>query len=250
MKKDYTHIGMLLDRSFSMLGLKSAVIEGVNGLIEDQRTGKGTCTLSLVQFDYSPFTKKNKDVFNASFRTDSASNFETGYLQVCSFADIKFAPKLDESNYVPRGNTAYLDALGKMISDTGEYLSNLPEDQRPDKVVIFVYTDGEENSSIKYTKSDIKALIKHQEEKYGWQFMFLGANMDAVAEGESLGINVANSVTFNATDMQAVKCSVMAASSNLRSYRSTGDIKSLNYTEEQRSILEGKEGKSLWKSRS
>jgi uncharacterized protein YegL len=207
MKKNYTDITLLLDRSGSMAGTKADTIGGVNTFIEDQKKEEGEAKFTLVQF---------------------ATTARTDYTK-----DIKDVELLNQDTYQPTGaSTAYLDALGKTINETGERLSALPDDERPEKVVVVVMTDGFENASREFRRGTIKEMIKHQEEKYNWQFVFMGANMDAVAEGSTFGVKSANAFTF-VQDSAGLKSAYGALSSNLRSYRK-GEVENMSFTPEQR----------------
>lgn len=174
MKKDYTHIGMLIDRSGSMTNLKAAMEEAYAGFIYNQKRQPGTATFSLVEFDN-----------------------ETTVLHW--FQDLSRVPEHFE--LIPRDSTALYDALGEFIIDTGKKLVSLPEDQRPSKVVVLILTDGEENASREFSSDNIKKMIEEQQNKYSWEFIFMGANQDAVLEAKKIGINSNNSITFGANRM-------------------------------------------------
>jgi hypothetical protein len=124
-----------------------------------------------------------------------------------------------------------LDAVGKTINSIGNRLSATPEDERPDKVIFVITTDGMENASREFVKSTVKEMIKHQQDKYSWTFMFLGANMDAVGEAASLGINTDFARTYTASDWgtQSVYSSVSNAMAYVRSVDYTNDVNSTSY---------------------
>jgi hypothetical protein len=159
-----------------------------------------------------------------------------------SFVDIAKAQVLNREIYVPHNFTPLLDSIGRAIYETGEHLAALPEAQRPEKVLFVIITDGAENASIEYSKDDIKTVIEHQTTKYGWDFIFLGANMDAVATGTSFGIASGMSVNFAATDA-SVTCSTETLSSKVSVYRSAADVNfaksSLNYSDADRIVSLG-----------
>lgn len=157
--KDYTDVVIVLDRSGSMSSVKDDTEGGFNNFIQKQKQLEGKCVVSLYQFD---------------------SEFETVY----EGRDIQEVPPLYLS---PRWATALLDAMGRAINLTGDRLRNLPESERPNKVVFVVLTDGYENSSREFSKAQIKEKVEHQEEKYRWLFVFLGAGMDAILEGSNYG---------------------------------------------------------------
>jgi hypothetical protein len=204
MRQDLTDITVVLDRSGSMATVINDTIGGFNKFVDDQKKASGAANFTLVQFD-------------------------TEYEFVHRAINIKDVPSLV---FQPRGATALLDAIGKAIVETGERLDKMPEHDRPSKVVFVIITDGEENSSKEYKKARINELIKQQSEKYQWQFVFLGANQDALKEADSLGISTANAMNFSATAV-GVKNSFSATSHNLAMYRS-GDVVNMAYSQHDR----------------
>lgn len=202
MKKNYTHVAILIDRSGSMHSIKSDVIGGFNELIEEQKKLSGDLTVSLVQFDENLGLKY--DVLNDFSKLDSVQ-------------------LLTEQNYNPRGQTPLNDSLAKLINETGQKLASMQENERPEKVLIVSITDGKENASREYTKDGLKKLIEHQESKYSWQFMYIGANQDSFSEGSSRGISAA--YNFSA-DSKGTKKMSKVMSATLASYRSSSsDVK-------------------------
>lgn len=169
MKKGKTHVTFVLDRSGSMASVWSDVEGGYKSLIEDQQKESGECTFSLYAFDDS---------------------FDTIEL----FTEIKKVKA--ELNVKPRGMTSLYDAIGKAINETGEKLASLPESERPEKVMVYIQTDGQENSSREFTGKRVKEMIKLQNETYNWQFNFLGADDACLKQAESLGINQAYYATY------------------------------------------------------
>ena len=198
MKTNYTHIGILLDASSSMYSIQTDIIGGYNKLIDEQKLEKGDLTVSIAQFA-GPGTFK----------------------VISDMKKISEVEALTTSNYVPNGNTALMDAATKFITDIGNKLSSLSEAEKPEKVLITLITDGEENASIESTKASLANLIKHQEEKYNWQFAFIGANQDSFAESSKIGIT-RNSVNYSA-DVLGVNKMFKGMSSKMSSYRG-GDI--------------------------
>jgi len=194
--KDKTHIVYIVDRSGSMMGKESDVIGGFNKFIKDQKEIPGEASMVLVKFDHE-------------------------YGPVDTWDSIQNVPELDNNSYIPRGSTALLDAIGRTIATQGENLSNIAENERPDKVIVLIMTDGLENNSHEYTKTKIKEMISHQQEKYNWKFVFLGANQDSFAEASSMGIS--QSLTANYANNSKGINSMYASTSNLvRNFRSTG----------------------------
>ena len=163
-------IAVLLDRSGSMEAIKSDTEGGFNAFIDGQRNGSLDIRVTLAQFD-------------------------THYDVVYANRPIDEVPHLDLQ---PRGMTALYDALGKLITDVGAELAALSEHQRPGRVTVVVLTDGHENSSREWTHKAVSDVIRRQERDYSWEFVFLGANMDAVAIGQQLGFAKDRSMTYAA----------------------------------------------------
>ncbi len=174
MKDDLTDITIVLDRSGSMASVREDTIGGFNSFLEEQKAVSGSATLSLVQFD---------------------DRYEVLY----EGRRLQDAPLLTAQTFVPRGSTALLDAVGRTIQATGVRLAALPERERPRKVLFVVMTDGEENASREFSSGQIFDMITHQREKYQWEFVFVGANQDAIATGASYGIPQANALNYAAT---------------------------------------------------
>ena len=164
----YTDLTMVLDRSGSMQSIKDDTIGGFDAFLSEQRRLSGRCMVSLVQFDNE-------------------------YEEVYTGRDITDAPGL---TLVPRGSTAMLDAIGRAVNATGARLAALPEDQRPGTVIVGIMTDGLENASREFTYPTVKALIERQEQVYGWTFMYMGANQDAIEVGASLGVARDRALTY------------------------------------------------------
>lgn len=196
MNTNLTEIVCILDRSGSMGPLTNDVIGGFNKFVGEQRTVPGEVKVTLVLFDHE-------------------------YLKPYDCVDIKTIPVLDTATYVPRGMTALLDALGKTITTVGERLAQTPEEERPEKVLVVVMTDGYENSSLEYTKDQIKEMIEHQQSKYSWNFIFLGANMDAIQEGGSVGFRDTQCLNFM-SNSDGVSEVYSQLSTYVTSYRQTG----------------------------
>lgn len=173
MNKDLTDIILVLDRSGSMQSIAGDTIGGVNRFIDDQKAASGRATFTLNQFDHE---------------------FE----RVVSTQDITGVKHLTDTTFIPRGGTALYDAIGRSINETGARLAAMPETERPAHVVFVIMTDGFENSSREFTFNRIKEMITHQREKYGWEFVYLGANQDAMAVGAGMGISPGNSMSYAA----------------------------------------------------
>jgi hypothetical protein len=171
---DFTDITIILDRSGSMASVAHDTIGGFNRFVEDQKGGHGEAALTLVQFD---------------------NQYEVVYAGT-PIADV---PVMTGETFVPRGSTALLDAIGRTIDDTGRRLASLPEAQRPETVIIVIITDGYENASRRYTSHRVGEMIAHQSDIYSWQFVFLGANQDAIATAASMGVDAGSALTYAAT---------------------------------------------------
>lgn len=210
MKKDYFDITVVLDRSGSMSSVKNDTIGGLNSFIESQKRDKnGEVTFTLLQFD---------------------NEFDYVY-KALKLSDVK---GLTDKTFEPRGSTALLDAMGRAIRDTGERLSAMKEEDRPEKVIFVVLTDGHENASQEFNKSQIAQMVKHQQEVYSWEFIFLAANQDAVLSGREYGFTTGKSMSYahNAVGTKGAFESISRISSNYRSknYNNT------DFTEEERKL--------------
>jgi uncharacterized protein YegL len=167
--QNLSHIYFLLDRSGSMTSIRSETIAGFDAFIAEQRKVPGTCQVTLAQFD---------------------DHYDVVYVD----RDVHDVPTLE---LTPRGSTALLDALGRLIVTAGEKLDALPEDKRPGSVVVGVMTDGYENASHDWTHERIKALIEKQTKDYAWEFLYLGADQDAIEEGSKMGFAAAKSMSYS-----------------------------------------------------
>lgn len=189
MKAGYTHISFVLDRSGSMSSCATDTEGGFNTFIEGQKKVEGTATFTMVQFD-------------------------NVYEIVHDAIDIQSVPKL---KFEPRGQTALLDAIGKTILSTGEFLKNKAEDDRPEHVIFAILTDGYENASKEFKTEQINEMIKRQTDVYKWHFVYLGANQDAIAVGGKLGVMASNSVTY---DSAKIGSTYSVLESNMKALRS------------------------------
>lgn len=167
---ELTLIAILLDRSGSMQSIKADTEGGFAAYIEQQRAVPKTIAVTLAQFD-------------------------TEYELVYANRPIAEVPPLE---LLPRGGTALYDAVGRLVTDVGAELAARPEQERPGTVIVVVLTDGHENSSREWTNDAVRKLIQQQEQDYNWTFLFLGANMDAVAIGTGMGIAPGQAITYAA----------------------------------------------------
>lgn len=173
MHKDYTSINIILDSSGSMMSLVGSTLSGFNTFLAEQKVLPGKVDLTLVTF-----SDKHNMVHNCVSLNDIAN--------------------LNVETYCPSGGTALLDAIGFTVNNVGAKLASMPESDRPSKVLFLIITDGAENSSHEFTKNQIKDMITHQQDKYSWSFVYMGANLDAISEGTSLGIAAANTYNYSA----------------------------------------------------
>jgi len=171
MRNDLADVSFVLDRSGSMSSVREDTIGGFNSFIEAQQKLPGECLATLMQFD------DQHDV-------------------LYSGKPIKDVPKLTAETFVPRRSTALLDAIGRTIVATGARLAAMPEADRPEKVMFVILTDGGENASREFNRKQIFDMIKLQTETYKWDFVFIGANQDAIATGASLGVMAGKSMTY------------------------------------------------------
>ena len=207
MKNGYSDITVVLDRSGSMACLVDEVIGAFNTFVDEQQQVAGQASFSLVQFD---------------------DRYEV-YLDAVDLAKVG---RLDRTTYVPRGMTALYDAVGRAIVATGTRLAALDEAERPDKVVFLVQTDGEENASHEYDAATLQAMIRHQQDKYAWEFVFLGANIDAGSVAEEIGIARDKALQY-ANNADGTRAAFAAVSDNLAGFR-RGDRQHMAYAEEDR----------------
>lgn len=163
MDKNLTYIAILLDRSGSMRGSESDVVGGVNTFLDEQRKVPGEALVTIARFD---------------------TEFET----IMEDVRLKDARNIVPSDFVPRGNTALCDALNRLIAHIGAKLASMPEEKRPHQVHFLTFSDGEENQSQEVTREAVVKLVKHQETKYAWKFLFFGMGIDGLAVGGSVGI--------------------------------------------------------------
>lgn len=183
-----TQLAFLLDRSGSMQSIKSDVVGGFAAFIDEQRAGDGRCTATLAQFD---------------------KEYEVVYRGI----DLAQVPPL---TLLPRGGTALLDSMGRLITDTAAEIDALPEADRPGTVIVAIMTDGEENASREWRRPDIKALVEQQTNEHGWEFLYMGADQDAVEVGKGLGIKEELSITYARSKSREA---MLLTGQTVRSYR-------------------------------
>ena len=192
-KNGITELVFILDRSGSMSGLESDTIGGFNAMIEKQKKQDGECYVSTVLFD------NVSEVLHDRVR----------------LAEIK---PMTECDYTVRGCTALIDAIGGAIHHIGNVHKYARKEVVPEHTIFVITTDGMENASHKYTSDKVKTMIEHQKEKYGWEFLFIGANIDAVETAAKYGISKDRAVNYNADEMgtQILYASVSEVVGNVR----------------------------------
>jgi hypothetical protein len=183
-----THLYFLLDRSGSMQTIVDDTVGGFDAFIAEQRKSPGECRVTLAQFD-------------------------DHYEEVYADRPIADVPSLVLQ---PRGTTALLDSIARLVIDAGKRLEALPEDQRPGTVVVGIMTDGMENASREWAHPQIKQLIEKQTQEYQWQFLYLGADQDAIEVGMSIGVGAGHAVTYG---RGKVKQAMAATAANVTRYR-------------------------------
>ncbi len=209
MKPSITDITLVVDRSGSMEQRREDAEGGVNAFVRNQATEPGEANLTLVQFD-------------------------TEYEFIHQGIPIREAP---EYRLEPRGMTALLDAVGRAINETGIRLNALPEADRPGLVIFVITTDGLENSSKEFTKAQIKEMIEHQQNKYGWHFTFLGANQDAFAEAGAMGMRPGAAADYAMHKVGAAYEMTSRKISRMRSQHRSGQEVKDEFTDEERDAM-------------
>lgn len=213
-RSDLTHLYFLLDRSGSMQSIKADTEGGFAAFIAEQGSSAsgGECRVTLAQFD-------------------------NAYELVYADRPLADVPPLE---LAPRGSTALLDAMGRMITDAGAQLASLPEDQRPGTVVVAVMTDGHENASKEWTHPAIKSLVEQQTGAYHWQFLYMGADQDAIEVGRSMGVAAEHSVTYGRGKAREAMAATSAKVAGLRAARVANPAAMApGYSQSERDELKG-----------
>ena len=171
MRKNLTEMVFILDKSGSMSGLEADTIGGFNGMIEKQKKEAGEALVSTVLFSNESSVLHDR-------------------------VDLRKIEPMTDQQYFVGGCTALIDAIGGAIHHIGNVHKYAREEDRPEHTIFIITTDGMENASRRYTSDQVKAMVKRQKEKYGWEFLFLGANIDAVETAAHFGIDEDRAVTF------------------------------------------------------
>ena len=197
MNENLTGIIIILDKSASMNSLTEGIIESYNNLIKGQKVIPGEAVLTTVLFN---------------------DNFKLLHDRV----NIKDFKPITNREYAANGKRALFNALGKTINDIGFKLYNSPEDDRPNKIIFFIVTSGEDNASREYSQEKVKGMIELQKKTYGWEFIFMGANIDSVSAASAIGIpkNMAFDIAGDEEGFFCAQEAMGAALSNLRRFES------------------------------
>ncbi|MGV8981581.1 vWA domain-containing protein [Clostridium sp.] len=198
MKTNLTELVFILDRSGSMSGLESDTIGGYNALLKKQKEEPGEAIITTVLFD---------------------DKYELLHDRI----NVKGIRPITEKEYFVCGCTALLDAIGKTINKIGNVQKNTNEEQRADKVMFVITTDGMENASNEYNYEKIKKMVEWQKKKYGWEFIFIGANIDAISTAAKFGISSDRAVSYNA-DGEGTRLNYEAVSSVVSELRASRPI--------------------------
>jgi uncharacterized protein YegL len=198
MKKDLTELVFILDKSGSMSGLESDTIGGFNSMLQKQKALDGECRITTVLFD---------------------NHYELLHDRL----DLRAVSPITEKEYYVGGSTALLDAIGRTIRKLVNVQRSTAEDYRAGKVLFIIITDGMENVSREFSSQQVKTMIEHEKEKYGWEFIFLGANIDAVETAGRYGIDADRAVDYVA-DSEGTALNFTVMSQTVASFRKTGEV--------------------------
>jgi uncharacterized protein YegL len=193
MKTNLTELVFILDRSGSMGGMESDTIGGFNSMLQKQQAESGECHITTVLFD---------------------QQYEVLHDRI----DIRAVNPITEHEYFVRGNTALLDAIGRTINKIGVVQKNTAEAYRAEKVLFVVTTDGMENASREFDYAKIKSMIERHKSRYGWEFIFLGANIDAVEVAGRFGVAPSRAQNFH-NDSEGIALNYSVVSEAVASFR-------------------------------
>jgi len=198
MKKQTTELVFVLDKSGSMGGLESDTIGGFNSMLTKQKALADKCRITTVLFNHEVHLLHDR-------------------------IDIQAVSLLGENQYQTGGSTALLDAIGFTIQKISTVQKNTAKSYRPNKVLCVIITDGYENASREFTYAKVKSLIEKQQGRYGWEFIFLGANIDAVATARNVGIHYRRAANYMA-DSQGTELNFLAVNDFASAYRQSASI--------------------------
>ena len=198
MKAKFTELAFILDRSGSMGGLEGDTNGGYNAMLAKQRVAAGEARITTVLFD-------------------------DRYELLHNRADIRSAAPITEREYFVRGSTALLDAIGRTIDTLIRAQRNADREHRAERVIFVITTDGMENASREYDSARVKAMIERQKNRYGWEFLFLGANIDAIETAGRFGI-ASNRAQNYCADEEGTRLNYRAMSEAVLSFRRCGKV--------------------------
>ncbi len=198
MKKGLTELVFILDKSGSMGGLESDTIGGYNAMLAKQQAVEGECRITTVLFD-------------------------NGYELLHDRADLGGVRPVTEREYQVGGSTALLDAIGRTIHKIGNAQKHTSEEYRAERVIFVIITDGEENSSREYSVEKVREMIERQKSRYGWEFVFLGANIDSVATAGRFGIAPDRAVDYVA-DSEGTRLNYTVVGEAVEAFRTVGSV--------------------------
>ena len=198
MKTNITELVFILDKSGSMSGLESDTIGGYNAMLKKQQQEQGEAIVTTVLFD---------------------DRYELLHDRI----NIKGISPITEKEYFVEGSTALLDAIGKTINKIGNVQKNTKEEQRADKVMMVITTDGMENASHEYSYEKIRGMVQRQKDRYGWEFIFLGANIDAVSTAAKFGIDADRAANYN-SDGEGTRLNYKVVSNAISELRASRPI--------------------------
>ena len=185
MKDNFIHVCFVIDESGSMTGTEADVVGGFRKVIDEQKANSaGTCSVSYYTFD-----SKVKQLYLGK-----------------DISDVEYI----DDKYSPGGCTALYDAVGTAIDEVGKWLDGMKEEEKPEKNLIVIMTDGGENSSVEYSSSKVREMIKHQEEKYNWTFIYMGSDLTDARDANVLGVSTrlyASKANY-ASNYDAINCVV------------------------------------------
>ena len=193
MKKGLTELVFIIDKSGSMGGLETDTIGGYNAMLKKQQAVEGECHITTVLFDNDTELLHDR-------------------------IDIKAVSPITDKQYSVGGSTALLDAIGSAVHKIGNVQKHTADDYQAEKVMIIIITDGQENSSREYSSAQVKTLIEQKKENCGWEFIFLGANIDAVETARDFGICADRAQNYHA-DSEGVELNFRVMSETVASFR-------------------------------
>ena len=242
MNTNYTDVTVLVDRSGSMASIKQETLAGLNSFISEQKK-----TPDEIKLEGRRITFSLDEVNNPIICKLTLIQFASGvYIKTVDAKDICEVNPILSNEYNPNGGTPLIYSFCRAIDETGTRLGTLSEADRPGRVIFLTITDGEE-TAFNVPKQTLKDKIQHQSEVYKWQFIYQGANQDAIAEAAEIGISAGNALTYAATDMGTTMSFHSAAHlvSSKRYSCSVQDMDSMSYTVEDRSAQTKELGHSI-----